>query len=102
MTLNSRFAPTYARSGEVNDMSKRYLTDSGGANEQLQENLQRSEPRILASYALVGSILLLGAIGYGVDRWARTSPWLLLVGLAAGIIFGFYNLVSSLTGSDAS
>jgi F0F1-type ATP synthase assembly protein I len=100
--MHSRFTPADPEVGEVNDMSRKYLTDSGGANEQLQENLQRSEPRILASYALVGSILLLGAIGYGVDRWARTSPWLLLVGLAAGIVFGFYNLLSSLKRNDAS
>jgi F0F1-type ATP synthase assembly protein I len=84
-------------------MSRKYLSDSGGANEALQDSLQRNEPRILASYALIGAILLLGGIGYGVDLWAGTSPWFLLIGLVVGLLFGFYNLVSSLKRrSDAS
>ena len=55
-----------------------------------------NEPRIVASYALIGAILLLGGVGYAVDWWRGTSPWFLLVGLTAGILFGFYNLVASL------
>lgn len=77
-------------------MSKRNLSDVGGANEALQDNLQRNEPRILASYALVGAILLLGGMGYGIDWWVGTSPWFLLIGLLTGIVFGFYNLARSL------
>ena len=77
-------------------MSTKYLSDSSGANEALQDTLQSNEPRILASYALIGAILLFGGIGYGVDAWAGTSPWLLLIGLVFGVLFGFYNLVSSL------
>ena len=52
--------------------------------------------RIVASYALIGAILLLGGVGYAVDWWQGTSPWFLLVGLAVGILFGFYNLVATL------
>jgi F0F1-type ATP synthase assembly protein I len=73
-----------------------YLSDQGRANEALQEHLDRNEPRILASYALIGAILLLGGVGFAIDWWAGTSPWFLLVGLAAGILFGFYNLLASL------
>ncbi|MCC7418538.1 MAG: AtpZ/AtpI family protein [Acidobacteria bacterium] len=68
----------------------------GGANEALQESLDQSEPRIMAAYALIGAILLLGGIGYAVDRWAGTSPWFLIAGLIAGIVVGFWNLVRSL------
>ena len=53
-------------------MSRKYQSDSGGANEALQDTLQRNEARILASYASIGAILLLGGIGYGVDWWAGT------------------------------
>jgi hypothetical protein len=42
--------------------------DSGGATAALQDSLQRNTPDILASYALIGAILLLGGVGYGVDR----------------------------------
>jgi F0F1-type ATP synthase assembly protein I len=77
-------------------MRKTYLSDVGQANKALQDSLDRNEPRIVASYALIGAILLLGGVGYAVDWWRGTAPWFLLVGLTAGILFGFYNLVASL------
>ena len=77
-------------------MRKASLSDVGQANRALQDSLDRNEPRIVASYALIGAILLLGGVGYAVDWWRGTSPWFLLVGLTVGILFGFYNLVASL------
>jgi F0F1-type ATP synthase assembly protein I len=58
----------------------------------LQENIRRSGPAAGASYTLIGAILLLGAIGYALDRWLSTSPWFLLAGLLLGLIVGFYEL----------
>ena len=81
---------------KVNAMRRTYLSDAGEANKALQDSLDRNEPRIVASYALIGAILLLGGVGYAVDWWQGTSPWFLLVGLTVGILFGFYNLVTSL------
>ena len=77
-------------------MRRTSLSDVGQANRALQDSLDRNEPRIVASYALIGAILLLGGAGYAVDWWRGTSPWFLLVGLTVGILFGFYNLVTSL------
>ena len=77
-------------------MRRTSLSDVGQANKALQDSLDQNEPRIVASYALIGAILLLGGVGYAVDWWRGTSPWFLLVGLTAGILFGFYNLVASL------
>ena len=70
--------------------------DRARANAELQESLQRAEPRIVASYALVGAILLFGAVGYAVDRWTGSGPWALLAGLGAGFVVGFTNLLVSL------
>jgi F0F1-type ATP synthase assembly protein I len=61
----------------------------------LQENVTRSGPAMAASYTLVGAIILLGGIGYAIDRWRGTAPWFLLAGLTLGIIIGFYELVKS-------
>jgi F0F1-type ATP synthase assembly protein I len=69
-----------------------FLSDS---NKALQDNLQKGEPRIVASYGLIGAILLFGGIGYGIDRWQSTSPWFLLAGLLVGIVLGFYTLVKT-------
>jgi F0F1-type ATP synthase assembly protein I len=60
-----------------------------------QDNVARSGPVAGASYTLVGAIILLGSIGYAVDRWRGTEPWFLVGGLALGIIVGFYELVKT-------
>lgn len=66
---------------------------SARALKSLQENIARSGPVMAAAYTLVGGILLLGGIGYALDRWMDTSPWFLMAGLVLGIIVGFYELV---------
>jgi ATP synthase protein I len=58
----------------------------------LQDTVQRAGPAAGASYTLIGAIVLLGGIGYAVDRWQGTAPWGLLVGLLLGIVVGFYEL----------
>jgi len=58
----------------------------------LQENLQRSGPAVTAGYTLMGAILLLGGIGYGLDAWRGTSPAFLVTGLLLGIVVGFVQL----------
>src|SRR6186713_1388960 len=42
----------------------RTQSNLSAANRELQQTLARSEPRIAASYALVGAILLFGGAGY--------------------------------------
>jgi ATP synthase protein I len=61
----------------------------------LQENASRAGAAAGASYTLVGGILLLGGIGYAVDRWQGSAPWGLVIGLALGIVVGFYELVKT-------
>jgi hypothetical protein len=60
-----------------------------------QENVIRSWPAAAASYSLIGAIMLLGGIGYALDRWLASSPWFLLGGLFLGIITGFYELAKT-------
>ena len=59
----------------------------------VQDTLDQIGPAASASYTLVGSVLLLGALGYGFDRWQGTSPWGLVVGLFLGMAVGFYELI---------
>jgi len=61
--------------------------------ENFQDNVRRAGPVAAASYGLIGAILVLGAIGYALDKWRGTSPWFLLGGLLLGLIVGFYDLV---------
>ena len=63
----------------------------------LQENLRRSGPAASVGYTLIGAILLLGGLGYLVDRWAATAtPWFLLTGMLLGLVVGFYELAKTI------
>ncbi len=58
-----------------------------------QDAANRAGPAAAAAYSLVGAVVLLGGIGYGLDAWLGSSPWCLLGGLLLGIAVGFYELV---------
>ena len=62
----------------------------------LQSTISASGPAAMASYTLIGAIILLGGIGYAVDEWRGTSPWFLFGGLILGLIVGFYELARTL------
>jgi F0F1-type ATP synthase assembly protein I len=62
----------------------------------LQKIIRDSGPAMGASYTLIGSIILLGAIGYFIDEWQDTSPIYLLIGLLLGIIIGFYEIAKTI------
>jgi F0F1-type ATP synthase assembly protein I len=66
-----------------------------GATKSFQDNVTQAMPWAGASYTLIGAILLFGLIGYGLDRWLGTAPWLLLAGLLLGMITGFYELAKA-------
>jgi F0F1-type ATP synthase assembly protein I len=75
--------------------------DDGGSSLEraaraFQDNVIRAGPVASASYALIGAIILLGGIGYAIDRWRGTSPWFLLGGLLLGLIVGFYELAKAI------
>ena len=61
----------------------------------LQDTVRNAGPAAMASYTLIGAILLLGGLGYAVDAWRGTSPWGLLIGLVLGIAVGFYELAKA-------
>jgi ATP synthase protein I len=62
----------------------------------LQVNVRSADSAAMASYTLMGAIMVLGGAGYGLDRWLGTSPWLLLAGLLLGLIVGFYELAKTI------
>jgi len=63
----------------------------------LQDNATNAGAAAGASYTLVGGIILFGGLGYLLDKWQGTGPWGLVIGLALGIIVGFYELVKTTT-----
>jgi F0F1-type ATP synthase assembly protein I len=61
----------------------------------LQVNVRTADSAAMVSYTLIGAIILLGGIGFGLDWWLNTSPWCLLAGLLLGLIVGFYELAKA-------
>jgi F0F1-type ATP synthase assembly protein I len=62
------------------------------AVESMQRNLNQGEPVIVASYGVIGAIMLVGGAGFWADRYFGTQPWCLVAGLIAGLSIGFYQL----------
>lgn len=63
-----------------------------------QDNVNRAGPAATASYSLVGAIILLGGLGYAVDKWLGSQPWGVFGGLMLGLVVGFYELVKTVRG----
>ena len=61
----------------------------------LQENAEQAGPAAGASYTLIGAILLLGGVGFAIDRWRGTSPWFLVGGLFLGVVVGLYEVAKT-------
>jgi F0F1-type ATP synthase assembly protein I len=75
-----------------NDRKESPLARSAKA---LQHGAEHAGPAAGAGYTLIGAILLLGGVGYAVDRWQGSEPWGLVGGLLLGIIVGMYELAKT-------
>lgn len=53
-------------------------------------------PAATAGYLLIGSLALMGGLGYAFDRWRGTQPTGLVVGLLLGVVVGLYLLAKEL------
>lgn len=61
-------------------------------NDQEEIN-QRSGVAYAAAFSLFASVVSGLIIGWLLDRWLGTRPWLLVVGIVLGAAAGFYELV---------
>ena len=71
--------------------------DIGKSFESFQKVIKQSGPAAAASSGLIASILLFTFIGWYIDSHKDTSPEMTLIGLAAGIVIGFYHLIKTMT-----
>ena len=62
---------------------------------EFQRRAEQAAPAAGAGYTLIGAIMLVGLIGYGIDRWRGTSPWFLVGGLVLGVVVGMYELAKT-------
>ncbi|MEE2876870.1 MAG: hypothetical protein VX822_03730 [Candidatus Neomarinimicrobiota bacterium] len=58
----------------------------------MSQLLRQSGPYIGAVYVQVGAIVLIGGVGYMVDRWRDSFPFYFVIGIATGIVVGLYEM----------
>jgi ATP synthase protein I len=78
--------------------------DKGKAPSSLKEERKKFYKQAMR-YSAVGlemgfSVAIGVAVGYFLDKYFHTSPWLLLIFLILGIVAGFRSLFSLITGLD--
>lgn len=61
-----------------------------GAGQGVGEAYRKAGPWLDASWQLTGSLAFWVAVGYFLDGWLGTRPWLLVSGSVLGMIVGFY------------
>jgi ATP synthase protein I len=63
------------------------------AAEDKEETNRKSGIAYAAALALFASVVTLSGIGWLLDRWLGTTPWLLVTGIVLGAAAGFYEFV---------
>jgi F0F1-type ATP synthase assembly protein I len=46
-----------------------------------------------AVFSLASTIIACLLVGWLLDHWLKTGPWLLVVGIVLGSVLGFYQLI---------
>ncbi|HEV7684015.1 MAG TPA: AtpZ/AtpI family protein [Pyrinomonadaceae bacterium] len=58
-----------------------------------EETTRKSGIAYAAGFVLFSSVVVLAGVGWLLDRWLGTKPWLLLVGTVLGAAAGFYQFI---------
>jgi ATP synthase protein I len=63
------------------------------ASRDEQEENRKSGMAYAAALTLFASVVSFCGIGWLLDRWLGTAPWLLAAGLVLGAVAGFYQFI---------
>ncbi|HEX8707380.1 MAG TPA: AtpZ/AtpI family protein [Pyrinomonadaceae bacterium] len=67
-------------------------------SEREEEGVARKSGLVYAAvFSFVLSTVTLLAIGWGLDRWLGTGPWLVVTGIVLGAGVGFYQFIRLLS-----
>ena len=61
--------------------------------DQDKEEAAKSGIAYAAGVVLFTSVISLCGVGWLLDRWLGTKPWLLVTGIVLGAVAGFYQFV---------
>lgn len=63
------------------------------AGREDQEANRKSGIAYAAALNLFASVVVFCGVGWLLDRWLGTAPWLLVAGVVLGAVVGFYQFV---------
>lgn len=63
------------------------------ARHEDQEANRKSGLAYGAALNLFACVVALTGVGWALDRWLETAPWLLVTGIVLGAVVGFYQFV---------
>jgi ATP synthase protein I len=58
-----------------------------------EEDTKKSGIAYAAGLVLFTSVISLCGVGWLLDRWLGTKPWLLVTGIVLGAVAGFYQFI---------
>jgi ATP synthase protein I len=61
--------------------------------EDKEETNRKSGIAYAAALTLFASVVSLCGVGWLLDRWLGTDPWLLVIGIVLGAVAGFYQFI---------
>ena len=77
----------------MDDPDKKDQSDS--AFSSYGNALRAAGPLLTAGIQMAVAICLMGFVGYALDRYWQTSPWLMVVGIFFGASAGMYQFIKT-------
>lgn len=62
-------------------------------DDEREETNRKAGLAYTAAFSLFAAVVSGLGLGWLLDRWLGTSPWLLVAGLVLGIVAGFYEFL---------
>lgn len=75
-------------------------SDNSSNSSGVAKSFRKAAPYLNISYTLIGSIAMLGVLGWYLDKQFNTNPCWTVIGILSGLFIGFYNMFKIIKGLE--